>query len=480
MSDPVTLSNTQPGISPAYTETAQQPATSGQFQQLTAQAQQSPNQMPDPAAAPPDDSSRQSLQERSIRNSLDGEFVSDQENIIEAATLRLKQHEFTLKTCKNRFNFLVIGGTASERTINKKADAPLGTNDNNTKQSSSALPGSEDITPSSATTVASVNQIYSDKPPEAATGQQANDTRQLDTWKSTDVKTTVHTLGTDDKPETGVTTSTVTTTLEIIHDRAVTTPTAGETNLVAGIIITPRKTMPAAEPIDLQKATSQTSLSTTECGSASFTESIDQQTEASATTDSDTPTSIIHCRKFTIAYGKKLKIYNTTEMPFSSGVDELKQQLAAAIDNFRKVEKSKSHKMVVQVSSWIKAGEEAEDGIGDMSPIYILFKETPKSMVKRHSRKPSTEITEFMIDQLKEKEKEKEQNYAKANLAQEGQPTENTAINSEDANGNAADARQPRKDDAASNLPGADSSANTQPAEDKSGPDNPEENLTKD
>lgn len=474
MSDPIALSN----IPSAYTVPDQQPATSGQFQQLTAQAQQSPNQMPDPATASPDDTGKQSLQERNIRYSADDEFVSDQENMIKTATQRLEQHRQTLQTSKNRFNSLVMGGIASERTTSKRADAPLSTNADHANQSSSAMPDSEDITPSSATSVATVKQNDSDRPPEAATGWQTNDTSQPDTSKSTDVKTAARTLGTNDQSETRVTTSTVTTTLEIIHNQAVIVPVSGETNLVTEII-TPSETMPAAEPIDLQKATSQTSLSTTEYGSASYAESVDQQTEASATTDSDTPASIIHSRKFTIAYGKKHKIYTTTEMPFSSGVDELKRQLVAAIDNFRSVEKNKSNKMIVQVTSRIKAGED-EEGTEDVSPIYISFRETPKSMIKRQQRKPSTEITEFMISELKRKEKEKEKSYAEDNLAQEGQLMEDMALNDEDSSGSVADARQTRENEAASNLPGADSPANTQPEEDKSGPDNTEENETRD
>lgn len=478
MSDPITLSKPQPGTPAAYTAPNQQQAASGQFRQLTAQAQQSPTQMPDPATASPDDAGKQSLQERNIRYSLDDEFVSDQENMIKTATQRLEQRRLTLQTHKDRFNFMVIGGTASERAINKKADAPLSTNVNNAKQSSSAMPASEETTPSCATTVATVNQSNSDKPPEAATGRQANDTRQLDTSKSTDVKTAARTLGTDDEPETRVTTATITTTTETIHDQVV-MPTSGETNLVAGIIIIPSEIVPAAEPIDLQKATSQTSLSTTEYGSASFTESLDQQTEACATPDSDTPASIAHCRKFTIAYGKKHKIYTTTEMPFSSGLDELKQQLVAAIDNFRNVEKSKSNKMVVQVTSRIKTSE-GDEGTEDVSPIYVSFRETPKSIVKRQQRKPSTEITEFMISQLRKKEKEKEKIYAEDNLAQECLPTGEMAMNGEDSSASAADVSQPREDKAASNLPGADSPANTQPVEDNSGPDNTEENQAKD
>ena len=422
MSDPIALHST-PLSNPLDSIATNRPPATGQFRQLSTQQHEATSQMP----APADAGKKSHLLERSIRQSDQDTFLSDQESMIKASKQRNENSRHSLQVHKDRFFSLSFRTppavpTSHKPTLASTVETLPEAGLQEPAQSGQAQPNSN--VPTVKTTTAA-GQNEADSATETVVSRSVSKTeQQTEGSKNGTIKKRIvaRVCGTSDEPNTRVTTTEIvtrtvtTTTKETLPDQPTSSPapkkapddspaaqekdtSAPQKKEQARSHASPPgegKIAPAVEQ-PRNAAPSASSTDTPRRESTSSSESAEFHAASSTIIDPDAENMPPRTRDVTITYGEKNKFYHKAEMSGGAPLSKLQETIEKEIDDFRK-DKRRS-KMYIEVASLLDVEEGQKNG-----PVYVSFTEPSQKMRIKPAHTPSTEVARNLVSKLAREE----------------------------------------------------------------------------
>ena len=410
MSDPIAL-HSKPLSNPLDSIATNQPAATGQFRQLSTKQHEATSQMP----APADAGKKSHLLERSIRQSDQDTFLSDQESRIKASKQHSENSRHSLQAHKDRFfslGFRAPVQTSHKPTLASTVKSLPEAGIQKPAQSQAQL---DSKAPTVETTTAAGKNEPDSTTETAVTRSVSNSEYQTGGSKDGTVKTIIARVrGTSDEANTRVITTAIvtktvtTTTREALPEETISPAprmAPDEASWDENAQAPQKKEQAHADlpglgnitPAVEQPVSAGTDLKTLKRESASSSESAEFHAASSTIIDPDAEDMPKRTRDVTITYGEKNKFYRKAEMSEGAPLSKLQETIEKEIDDFRK-DKRRS-KMYVEVASLLDVEEGQKNG-----PVYVSFTEPAQKRRIKPTHTPSTEVARNLVSQLAKEE----------------------------------------------------------------------------